>query len=154
MRLRTVLLVAALAAVSFMGLSIGSPAAQAHDSGPPNLCIGEISTSWGYTCFEIHGDDQWVYDRSSNGWGVRVQVEVPEDNKVRWCVQSHGFGFWHQCNYDHWEDRCVFFRMFEQKGDSTRNWTGWSGPWPTGNNVICIGEAEQLSSDLQPATAH
>jgi hypothetical protein len=127
--LKRVAMVAMMAGVSFTGFSIGSPAAQAHEGGPPAACRGFFS-DFGETCFEWSGDDQWVYRAVSGSWNPRVQIET-NYGKTRWCANTHGADTWHECTFDHDEDGCVRFRMFEQLGNDntqTRRWTVWS-PW-------------------------
>jgi hypothetical protein len=115
-----------------------APAASAHSGGPTDACVLYTATI-GSTCFEWNGDDQWVYDRPpSNGWSVGVEIRT-DYGKIRWCVNSHGADTWHECNFDHLEDHCVQFRLYEQNGvgGPTRNWTNWTRPISTSTGNLC-----------------
>ena len=109
---------------------IGSPA-QAADT-PGDTCLKFTWTTWhhGETCFEWSGDDQWVVDRDTNGKraGVHVQTDYGKD---RYCETNGDYpaGSWRECKYDHDEERCVRFRMYEKNGDDgeRHNWSTWSG---------------------------
>lgn len=104
--------------------------ASAHTGSPPQACGYYYGgASYGATCFEWDGDDQWVYDRYSNGWGVGVDLRT-NYGKYRTCENTHGAGTWHECKYDHRENTCVQFRLYERNWNGTsvdyRNVTPWS----------------------------
>jgi hypothetical protein len=85
------------------------------------------SSNLGGTCFQWVGDDQWVFDGWTNGWATVVHVNT-NYGKDRYCQALPSAQGWAKCNYDHREDKCVRFRMYELKDGTTRNWTDWS-PW-------------------------
>lgn len=129
-----------LTAVGFLLLAsvFTAPSAQAHSGGPTGACTLYTYTI-GSTCFEWNGDDQWVYDRPpADGWRVGVQIRT-DYGKIRWCVNAHGAGTWHECTFDHREHRCVQFRLYEQNGPSgpTRNWRNWTRPISTSTGDPC-----------------
>lgn len=97
-------------------LFLATPAS-AHSSSPPQCGYYDGGASYGYTCFEWDGDDQWVYDAASNGWGVGVDIRT-NYGKYRSCEKTHGAGKWHECKFDHRENTCVQFRLYQ------RNWNG------------------------------
>jgi hypothetical protein len=127
--------------------TVTASGAAAHSGGPP-ACVRYTATI-GSTCFEWNGDDQWVYDRA-NSWRVGVQIRT-DYGKVRWCVNAHGPGTWHECTFDHLEGRCVQFRLYEQYGGPTgptRSWTNWTEPirTSTGNPCRCTSCLRQRLS--------
>lgn len=121
----------AMAAVGAMTLAFfgfGTSSAQAHEGGPTDDCV-LFTTSYGATCFEWNGDDQWVYDGASNGLRVGVLIET-DYGKTRICENAHGAGTWHECKFDHREERCVRFAMYQRDGANgePRDVTNYS-PW-------------------------
>jgi hypothetical protein len=127
MRRRLVAVLSMLLLAVPAAVVIGAPAAQA--ASPPGACEYFYSDPYyGETCFEWEGDDQWVWDGAPNGWGVVVQIET-DYGKVRWCANREGASTWVECKFDHDEDHCVRFRLFEQDDGAdgpTRNLTAWS----------------------------
>jgi hypothetical protein len=128
-------LLTVLASAALLGAILLLPAAgEAHKTGPPEDCewTWEINAEgWGDSCFEPDGDKHWVRDQTPNHWSVRIQIQT-DYGKIRWCANTHGADSWHSCNFDHREDTCVRWRMFEQSDrvpiplDNTRKWTDWS----------------------------
>lgn len=58
----------------------------------------------GVSCFEWHGDDQWVLDTLNNNRQFRVHVRT-EYGKNRFCFDDTPG--WTECRYDHRENECV-----------------------------------------------
>lgn len=103
--------------------------ASAHTGSPPQCGYYDGGASYGATCYEWDGDDQWVYDAASNGRGVGVEIYTNYD-KFRRCENTHGAGTWHECQFDHRENTCVTFRLYERNSSGTSvdrfNYTAWS----------------------------
>ena len=91
-----------------------------------NCSPGFIST-FGATCYEWSGDDQWVLDDSNNGWRAvgRAQTNY---GKVRDCIAPVPGQGWGECKFDHREEACVRFGMYELQTSTSaeRGWTGYS----------------------------
>jgi hypothetical protein len=130
-----------LVGTALLGALLLLPASgHAHSGGPPeNDCEPAPNVNqegWGDACFEVVGDDMWVRDQTPNHWSVRVKIEVRNlligYRKTRWCANTHGADSWHECKFDHKEDACVRWRMFEQSHlvpiplNNTQKWTDWS----------------------------
>jgi hypothetical protein len=116
-----------LMTITSLGVALVASPAQAHSGTPPAACV-YYESSFGASCFEWEGDDQWVADLASNGWSARAQIET-NYGKTRWCANTHTAPSWHECTFDHDEDGCVRWRMYEQDGGDTgptRNWTNWT----------------------------
>ena len=125
-----------LLAASIGLLSTASPAA-AHTGQPPNGCR-YYESPFGASCFEWDGDDQWVQDSEPNDWSARAQIQTSY-GKVRWCANTHHAVSWHECEFDHSENTCVRWRMYEQHGTGgpTRNWTPWTRWHSTSTGDLC-----------------
>jgi hypothetical protein len=141
-------LVALVGAALVSLLLLALPAtSQAHRGGPPaDDCEAAPNVNiegWGDACFEVEGDAHWVRDQTPNDWSVRVQIQT-DYGKIRWCANTHGADSWHRCNFDHREFSCVRWRMFEQKGRSTRKWTDWSA-W----HHVHTGAADISCNDIR-----
>jgi hypothetical protein len=135
-------LLTVLVGAALLGVLLLLPASgEAHKKGPPeDDCAVDANINaegWGDVCFEAHGDAHWVRDQTPNEWSVRAQIQT-DYGKTRWCANTHGAdsepvkASWHRCNFNHLEDRCVRWRMFEQREAPpqvgfTRKWTRWSG---------------------------
>jgi hypothetical protein len=94
-------------------------------AAPPAGCNPWLTTSWGQTCYEYEGDDQWVRDLNANGWAAVVHVQT-NYGKNRYCVSLPAAQGWGECTFDHRETGCVRFRMYEERNGVTRNPTGWT----------------------------
>lgn len=64
--------------------------------------IGEFTH--GVSCFEFHGDDQWVRDTLTNGRQFRVHSRT-EYGKNRFCFDDTPG--WTECRRNHRENECV-----------------------------------------------
>jgi hypothetical protein len=126
---------------------------QAHQDGPPeDDCEPAPNVNiegWGDACFEVIGDAHWVRDQTRNHWSVRVQIQT-DYGKIRWCANTHRADSWHRCNFNHREESCVRWRMFEQREippqvGTTRKWTDWSAWHHAGT-----GAADITCNDLRP----
>jgi len=102
----------------------------------PGDCFG-IYTSWGATCVEPNGDDQWVRDLDPNGWTTVAHVETSY-GKIRECVAPAAADGWKECKYDHKEDKCVRFYLYEQKGSNFNRSSAWSKWYSTKDGSQCI----------------
>jgi hypothetical protein len=134
MRLRTITTAVALlltVLVSGASAAQAQPAQQADPPSPENCWRFEAGDPiWGISCFQVNGDDQWVKDDEANGWAVGAQIQT-NYGKTRWCANRNTAGSWVECKFDHRENTCVRFRLYEQDGGAdgpTRNWTAWT-PW-------------------------
>lgn len=63
-----------------------------------------FGTVHGISCYEFHGDDQWVRDTFANGRQFRVHVRT-EYGKNRFCFDDTPG--WTECKYNHRENECV-----------------------------------------------
>lgn len=108
-------------------LLIAGTASTAAAAEPPWSQCRALITTYGATCFQWVGDNQWVQDRDENGWATVVHVQT-NYGKDRYCQALPAAEGWAYCSYDHREGKCVHFRMYEAKGNETRHQTGWS-PW-------------------------
>jgi hypothetical protein len=90
------------------------------------------------SCFEWDGDDQWVQDSKSNDGSARAQIQT-NYGKVRWCANTHQAVSWYECTFDHSENTCVRWRMYEQHGTGgpSRNWTPWTRWHSTSTGDLC-----------------
>ncbi|MGC4936603.1 hypothetical protein [Kribbella sp. DT2] len=102
-----------------------APVATLGDAPPGVRCSFFWNTSFADTCFESDGDDQWIRDLVANGWAavVHVQLNYLKDRTCKAMPAAEGWGV---CKFDHVEDKCVRFQLYEQKGDAIRNRTHWS----------------------------
>jgi hypothetical protein len=139
-------LLTVLASAALLGALLLLPASgQAQNGGPPEEdCAAHKGINvmgWGDACFEAHGDAIWVRDQDPNGWGVGVQVQTNyltnNRPKIRWCLNTHGADTWLRCKFDHRENGCVRWRMYEQNAaGQTQKWTR-----PSAWYSIALGEA-------------
>ncbi|MBB5838494.1 hypothetical protein [Kribbella italica] len=103
---------------------------------PPAGCVG-IYTSWGATCFQWDGDDQWVVDLDANGWTTVAGVDT-NYGKERDCAAPAAADGWKECKYDHREGTCVRFFLYEKKSNGTLNRVSAYSPWySTSNGARC-----------------
>lgn len=81
---------------------------------PPSdgACSPRLVSTFGFTCYEWSGDDQWVLDRTNNGWRTVARAQT-NYGKVRDCIAPVISQGWGECNFDHDEDFCVRFQMYE-----------------------------------------
>lgn len=105
-------------------------------AAPPAGCVG-IYTSWGATCFQWDGDDQWVVDLDANGWTTVAGVDT-NYGKERDCAAPAAADGWKECKYDHREGTCVRFFLYEKKSNGTLNRVSAYSPWySTSNGARC-----------------
>lgn len=130
--MRILLATLAGAALLVTGSASTAAAAPAPDNtavavlaAPPSGCSPTVTTPWGQTCFEYEGDDQWIRDLDANGWQAVVHVQT-NYAKNRYCGALPAADGWGECAYDHRENSCVRFRMYELKDGVTRNLTGFT----------------------------
>lgn len=117
-------------AVKVIGEGMGIAAA------PPAGCVG-IYTSWGATCFQWDGDDQWVVDLDANGWTTVAGVDT-NYGKERDCAAPAAADGWKECKYDHREGTCVRFFLYEKKSNGTLNRVSAYSAWySTSNGARC-----------------
>jgi hypothetical protein len=112
-------------------------AASAHTGGPPNeqlICSPRQAWSTdGYVrgCFEVQGDDFWVYDARADGAsGVVVWWTTGLNASYGECRNAHGNGTWHECTYDLHEGDRIDWEHWTFDGD-TGVWTYRSGGYYT-----------------------
>lgn len=75
-------------------------------------CRPGFFTFYGRTCYEWSGDDQWVRDESDNGYRTVARAETTY-GKVRDCIAPVVGQGWGECKFDHDEDFCVRFQLYE-----------------------------------------
>lgn len=98
---------------------------------PPSRsdCDPLVVSSYARTCYQWWGDDQWVHDDSNNGWRAVARAQT-DYGKVRDCIApSYGQG-WGECTFDHLEDHCVRFALYQLRTSDNEESpaTPWS-PW-------------------------
>jgi hypothetical protein len=129
----------AAAVVTFALVTLGGAAATATPAAalvsPPTACRYFITT-YGETCYEWDGDDQWVRDRDANGWTTIVEIQTNYD-KYRECVAPAAADGWRECGFDHKENKCVRFRMVERKGVLTNRVSTWTLFYSTSTGTEC-----------------
>ena len=114
-----------------------SAAPTAPASFPPGIsCSVHYATSFAETCFVANGDDQWIRDLKANGWTAVVHVQL-NYLKDRTCSALPAAEGWGVCKFDHVEDKCVRFELFEKKGNETRNPSAWSRWYHVSNGQLC-----------------
>jgi hypothetical protein len=126
-------LIASMLVLAISGVAITVPTAQAHEGEEADDCVGYLWTDpfYGETCFEVDGDDQWVYDGDQNGWRVGVNIAT-DYGKIRHCENTHGEGTWHECTFNHDEDGCVSYQLYERDADEQNGGDGepdYHSPW-------------------------
>ncbi|GAA1696977.1 hypothetical protein GCM10009745_48940 [Kribbella yunnanensis] len=129
----------AAAVVTFALVTLGGAAVTATPAAaaisPPSGCR-YFMTSFGQTCYEWEGDDQWVRDLDPNGWTTIVEVET-NYGKFRECAAPAAADGWRECGYDHEEKKCVRFRLVERTGVSTNRVSNWSLFYSTSTGNEC-----------------
>lgn len=81
--------------------SVFVPVADSHVGGPPSgepkTCTG--SDNYVKSCFEINGDDFWVYDDDRDFRSAVIFYETARGGTGE-CRNAHGIGKWHECLFD------------------------------------------------------
>jgi hypothetical protein len=109
--------------------------ASAHPGGPPKeRLICSPTNAWstdGYVraCFEVEGDDFWVYDGRQDDASA-VVIWGTDNGQGGSCRNSHGYGTWHECKYDMFEGVRVDWDHWTYDAD-TDNWQRRSGGYYT-----------------------
>lgn len=133
---RALLALAGTCVLAFTGATTTASAAPAAvQASPPGGCL-TFANSWGATCYEWAGDDQWVRDLDPNGYTTVVEVRT-DYGKFRDCSAPAAADGWKECAFDHREGACVSFRMYEHKGSILGRSTAWTLWYSTTNGTEC-----------------
>jgi hypothetical protein len=101
-------------------------------------CRPGFFSPYARTCYEWSGDDQWVRDDTDNGWRAVARAQTSY-GKVRDCIAPVPGQGWGECTFDHDEDFCVRFLLYELRTSDgeERNPTVYSPWYRISNGLPC-----------------